>query len=88
MKTVEDQERTQVKALKVLKLDAQELTIKDIMPKDEVNEEANNEIDRVKKIVNREQFEQFETMRYFAKNIFNSKITGSKIILMKMKVVY
>ena len=39
-KTIEDQGRKQVEALKFLKLDAQHLIIKDRIPQDQLNEEA------------------------------------------------
>ena len=49
-KTIKDQERKQVKALKVLKPDVPQLTIKDVIPKNELNEEAKYEIERIKQI--------------------------------------
>ena len=42
-KTIEDQGRKQVEALKFLRLDAQHLIIKDTIPQDQLNEEAKNE---------------------------------------------
>lgn len=49
-KTIKDQERKQVKALKVLKPDVPQLTIKDVIPKNKQNEEAKYEIERIKQI--------------------------------------
>ena len=71
--------------LKVLKPDTQKLSIKYEIPEDKLSEEAKNEIVKIKekeKIVNRENliyktsnftynFQQFETIRSFAKKIFS-----------------
>ena len=48
IKTIEDQGKIQVQALKVLKPDVQKLTIKDVIPENQLNEEAKNEIERIK----------------------------------------
>ena len=56
-KTNEDQGKKQVEALKVSKSNVQQLTTKDVTLEDQLNEEANNEIERIKKkenLVNRE----------------------------------
>ena len=45
-KTIEDQGRKQVQALKVLKSD-QQLSNKDEIPKDQFSKEAQNEIDKI-----------------------------------------
>ena len=45
-KLIENQGGKQVEALKVLKLDVQKLTIKDVIPEDHLNEEAKKEIER------------------------------------------
>ena len=46
-KTIEDQGRKHVEALKVLKLNVQWLIIKDAIPKDKLNE-AKNKVERIK----------------------------------------
>ena len=88
-KTIEDKKRKQVEALKILKPGVKKLIIKDVIPKDQLNEEAIAEIYRIKeteKMVNREasifetskyvcNFQQFETIRFLAKNILDDKIT-------------
>ena len=88
-KTIEDQKRKQVEALKILKPVFKKLIVKDVIPKDQLNEEAIAEIYRIKeteKMVNKEasifetskyayNFQQFETIRSFAKNILGGKIT-------------
>ena len=48
-KTNEDQGKKQVEALKVSKSNVQQLTTKDVTLEDQLNEEANNEIERIKK---------------------------------------
>ena len=45
-KLIENQGGKQVEALKVLKLDVQKLTIKDVIPEDHLNEESKKEIER------------------------------------------
>ena len=88
-KTIEDQKRKQVEALKILKPVFKKLIVKDVIPKDQLNEEAIAEIYRIKKtekMVNKEasifetskyvyNLQQFETIRSFAKNILGDKIT-------------
>ena len=49
-KTIEDQGIKQVEALKALKHNAQQLAIKDVVPKDQLYQEAKNEIDKIKEI--------------------------------------
>ena len=49
-KTIEDQGKKQVEASKVLKPDVQQLTIKNVILKGHLNEEAKNEIERIKDI--------------------------------------
>ena len=50
IKTIENQGKKQTDALKNSKLDAQQLTIKDEIPEDQLSEEAENEIEKVKEI--------------------------------------
>ena len=57
IKKIEEQGRKQVKALKASKSDVQQLIIKDVIPEDQLNEEAKNKIKRIKeigKMVNKE----------------------------------
>ena len=49
IKTKEDQGRKQVEALKVLKPDTQQLTIKDAITEDQLNEEDKSEIEKNEK---------------------------------------
>ena len=49
-KTIGDQGRKQIDNLKVLEPDVQQLTIKDVILKDLLNEQAKNEIERIKQI--------------------------------------
>ena len=57
IKKFEKQGRKQIKALKLSKSNVQQLIIKDVIPEDQLNEEAKKEIKRIKeigKMVNRE----------------------------------
>ena len=45
---IEDQGRKQVEYLKVLKPDAQQLTIKDAFPENQLNQQAKNETEKIK----------------------------------------
>ena len=47
---MKNKEKKQVEALEVLKPDTQKLTIKDVVPENTLNEEATNELNKVKKI--------------------------------------
>ena len=81
--------KKQVEAsLKVLKPVEQKFTIKDTIPEDRLKEEAKmtEKIKEIEKIVNRENliyktnkyvynFQQFETIKFFAKNIFAGQST-------------
>ena len=80
--------KKQVEALKVLKPVEQKFTIKDTIPEDRLKEEAKmtEKIKEIQKIVNRENliyktnkyvynFQQFETIKFFAKNIFAGQST-------------
>ena len=49
-KAIEDQGKKQFDALKNLKPRTQELTIKDMIPEDILNEEVKNELNQVKEI--------------------------------------
>ena len=49
IKTIEDQGRKQIEALKVLKPDAQQLTIKDVIPEDQLHEKTKSESENIKK---------------------------------------
>ena len=49
-KTIGSQGRKQIDNLKVLEPDAQQLTFKDVTMEDQLNEEAKNEIERIKEI--------------------------------------
>ena len=49
-KTIEDQGQKQIDALKNLKSNTQELTIKNIIPEDVLNDEAKNELSKIKEI--------------------------------------
>ena len=90
IKAIENQGRKQVEALKFIKPDTQQLTVKQLTnPEEQLNKEAKNEIEEIqkmKKILKREDllyqrdkyvynFQQFETIRSFAKTIFAGKIT-------------
>ena len=48
--TIEDQGKKQVQALEVLKTIAQKLTIKYAIPENTLNEEAKNELNKIKEI--------------------------------------
>ena len=50
IKTIEEKGKKQVEALKVLKLKTQKLTIKDVIPKNTLSEEAKNELNEIKEI--------------------------------------
>ena len=87
-KTIEDQGQKQIDALKNLKPYTQELTIKNIIPEYISNDEAKNELNKIRKIektVDRENlvyrtgeythsFKNFQTIRTFDKDIYNGKI--------------
>ena len=47
-KTIADQRQKQTEALRVLTPDVQQLTIKDIVQKNQSNEEAKNNIEKIK----------------------------------------
>ena len=78
-----------VRALNVLKPDVRQLSFIDKILEYQLSEEAKNEIDKIKeieKLVNRRNsvykidnhtysFQQFKTITFFAKNIFNGEIT-------------
>ena len=90
-KKIENQGRKQVETLKVSRPNAQQLVMKDVVPKDQLNEKAKNEIKKIKEIekkLNREDlvfetkkyayhFKQFKIIRLFAKTTFNGKITSN-----------
>ena len=90
-KKIENQGRKQVETLKVSRPNAEQLVMKDVVPKDQLNEKAKNEIKKIKEIekkLNREDlvfetkkyvyhFKQFEIIRLFAKTTFNGKITSN-----------
>ena len=88
-KTIEEQGKKQVEALEVLKPDTQKLTIKDVVPENTLNEEATNELNKVKKIqkiVDRENLvyranaytyssKMFRAINTFGRDSYNGKIT-------------
>ena len=49
-KITEDQEKKQVDALEALKPNTQELAIKNMIPEDILNDEAKNELNKIKKV--------------------------------------
>ena len=49
-KTIEDQGQKQIDDLKNLKSNTQELTIKNIIPEDILNDEAKNQLNKIKEI--------------------------------------
>ena len=49
-KTIEDQGKQQVDPLKILKFDIQKFAIKNMIPEDILNNEAKNELDKIKEI--------------------------------------
>ena len=51
-KTIGDQRKKQVEALKVLKPDTQQLSVKNKIPDDQLSEEVKNEIEETKEIEN------------------------------------
>ena len=99
-KTIEDQDKKQVDALKISKPNTQELTIKSMIPEDILSEEAKNEFNKIKEIektvdrqnlVNRASeykysFKNFKRIKTFGTDIYNSEITLKK--LMKIKAIY
>ena len=50
MKTIEEQGKKQVEALKVLKPNSQKLTIENVIPENILAEEAKNELNKIKEI--------------------------------------
>ena len=48
IKITKDHERKQVEDLKVLKYDVQQLTIKNIIPEDHINNKTKNKIEKLK----------------------------------------
>ena len=85
-KTIEDQGKKQIKAIQDNKkqlTNTQEITIKNIIPENILNDEAKNEIDRISKIektVDREKlvyrvseykysFQNFQTIKTFGRDI-------------------
>ena len=89
IKTIEEQVKKQIEALKVLKPIAQKLTIKDVIPENAISEEAKNELNKIKEIektVDKENlyyrtnkytfnFQNFWTIRTFVRDIYNGKVT-------------
>ena len=88
--TIEYQGKKQVEPLNTLKSDNNKLTIEDVIPKSAfANDEAKEEIDKIKKIddtIDREKllykasgntydFRKSKTIRTFGKDIYESKIT-------------
>ena len=85
-KTIEDEGEKQIK---VIQNNTKEVTIKNIIPENILNDEAKKEIDKVteiEKTVDRERlvyraseytysFQNFRTIRAFARDIYNSEIT-------------
>ena len=88
-KYIEVRETKQFEVSQIWKRDIQQLTRKDVISEAQLNEEAKNEIEwmeETEKMGNREDlnyntknyiynFQQFKTIRPFAKNIFARKIT-------------
>ena len=92
IKTIEGQGKTQVDALNILKSNNQ-LTIEDVIPNGALNsDKAKKEIDKIKEIektVDREKliyetneytysFTNFQTIKPFGRDIYESKITIEK----------
>ena len=92
IKTIEGQGKTQVDALNILKSNNQ-LTIEDVIPNGALNnDKAKKEIDKIKEIektLNREKliyetneytysFTNFQTIKTFGRDIYESKITIEK----------
>ena len=50
MKTIEEQGKKQVEALKVLKPNSQKLTTENVIPENILAEEAKNELNKIKEI--------------------------------------
>ena len=91
-KTIEDQGEKQIKAIQYNKkqlTNPQELTIKNIIPENILNDEAKKEIDKISEIeksVDREKlaykasrytysFQHFQTIRTFGRDIYSGEIT-------------
>ena len=86
MKTIEDQGEKQIKAIQN---NTKEVTIKNIIPENILNDEAKKEIDKIteiEKTVDREKlvyraskytysFQNFRTIRAFGRDIYNGEIT-------------
>ena len=86
-KTIDDKTKKQVKALKFLKLVKQKSAIKDIIPEHKSNEEAKNATENNNKTEQKVirvdlvyktnkyvyNFQQYETIQSFARNIFVDK---------------
>ena len=97
-KTIEDQGKKQVDALKVLKPITQELTIKNIIPENILIYQAKYELDKIKEIektVDREnlvyksnnhtnKFKDFRTIKTFGRGIYNGTITLKKLIMIRV----
>ena len=89
IKAIEEQGKKQVEALEVVKLNTQNLTIKDAIPENTLTEEAKNKLNKIKEIaktVDRENlvyrkneftysFKNFQTISTFGRDIYNGKIT-------------
>ena len=86
IKTIEDQEEKQIKAIQN---NTKEVTIKNIIPENILNDEAKKEIDKIteiEKTVDRKKpvyraseytysFQNFRTIRSFGRDIYNGEIT-------------
>ena len=99
-KTIGDKGKKQIDTLKLLKPDAQQLTIKDEIPEDQLSDEATNEIEEIKeieKMVKGEKlfyegekgtynFRQFDSIRSLLDIFLVIKVL--EIMLMKIKLSY
>ena len=99
-KTIGDKGKKQIDTLKLLKPDAQQLTIKDEIPEDQLSDEATNEIEEIKeieKMVKGEKlfyegekdtynFRQFDSIRSLLDIFLVVKVL--EIMLMKIKLSY
>ena len=94
-KTIEDQGEKQIKAIQDNKeqwANTQELTIKNIIPENIMNDEAKKEMDKIieiEKTVDREKliykaseytysFQNFQTIKTFGRDIYNGKTTSKE----------
>ena len=89
--------KKQVDALRALKPNTQESTIKNMIPEDILNDDAKNELNKIKetektvdreKLIDRENqytysFKYFQLIKTFGRDIYNGKITFEKACLLE-----